>query len=236
MGALTASLHRTGAHLRHRRAYDPGRVFQDRLRRIHDLTRTHGHPLDGARALACSFEDALTTALQDARDAAAAASDCGAVGIVHGDNQPANVMHGRGGRALNDFERIIYGPWALDLAGLVLGIQHYGYPPSAGEQFLAGYGAGAPSLQEARPYARVRELSGIAVAMIHAGDSPQMGEQMHVRSAAITQPGHGEVPWTYLSPPRTSHLTFHRTSPDQPTDHQLTGSADGERPCEDVHR
>ncbi|GAB3259934.1 phosphotransferase [Kineosporia babensis] len=201
-GALTGALHRAGRHLHHPRTYEPSRVFQSRLRRARELTSTPGHPLYGAGKLVRSFEAALDTAVDEARRAAT----IGPFTLVHGDNQPANIMRGHQGLALIDFERTITAPPALDLAGLLLGIQHYAYPPHAAQEFLTGYGPDAPTLDQARPYARIRELSGAVVAMIQSGDNPQMEQQMHIRAVAITNPGQG-APWTYLSPTPTSHLT-----------------------------
>lgn len=200
-GDLTGALHRAGRSVRHPRTYEPRRVFQARLRRALELTDTPGHPLYRAGALLRRFEAALDVAVADARRAAAT----GPFTLVHGDNQPANVMSGRRGLALIDFERIVTGPPAVDLAGLLLGLQHYCYPPEAAEDFLAGYGPDAPTLDQARPYTRIRELSGVVVAMIQAGDSAQMEEQMHIRRAAITDPGQGR-PWTYVGPASASHL------------------------------
>jgi Phosphotransferase enzyme family len=121
--------------------------------------------------------------------------------LVLGDNQPGNVMSAPGsGPVLNDFERVAVGPAAVDLAALVLGLQHFGYPPAVAQEFLDGYGPGAPTLEQARPYARIRELSGAAIAMIQAGDSPEMEREMRVRAVAVTSPGAGQQ-WTFVGNP-----------------------------------
>lgn len=195
--AATEAFHRAGLKIHHRaRKYDPGRVFPPRVQRARELTSQPGHPLFGAHALIRSFETALNIAVDEALAAAVAARKS----LIHGDNQPPNVMVASGRPVLNDFERIASGPLAVDLSGLVLGLQHFNYPTSVATNFLNGYGANAPTLEDARPYARIRELSGTIISMIQAGESPEMEQEMQVRTASITTPG-GGVPWTFIGNP-----------------------------------
>lgn len=241
-GALTGAFHQAGrppGHRTGRRAgrqagpagpYDPARVFGSRVRRARQLTGERGHPLHGAHALVRAFVGALEAAVHEAAAAAAGSDQL----LVLGDNQPGNVMavatpdHAGAGRpVLNDFERIATGPPALDLAAVVLGVQHFGYPPVVAEEFRAGYaagsGSGAPTLREAWPFARIRELSGAVIAMIQAGDSPEMQREMHVRAVAVTEPGAGER-WTYIGDPNAMQLRRTRLTP--------TGLAERrQRPC-----
>lgn len=166
------------------------------VQRARELTSQPGHPLFGAHALVRSFESALDIAVDQALAAAVAARKS----LIHGDNQPPNIMVASGRPVLNDFERIASGPLAVDLSGLVLGLQHFNYPTSDATDFLDGYGANTPMLEDGRPYARIRELSGTIIAMIHAGESPTMEQEMHVRTASIKTPGAGE-PWTFIGNP-----------------------------------
>jgi hypothetical protein len=112
-------------------------------------------------------------------------------------------MAGLDGPILNDLERIVVGPAAVDLAALLLGVQHFGYPEGVAEDFRAGYGPEAPPLEDARPFARIRELSGAVIAMLNASDGPE--REMHVRATAIDHPADG-TPRTYLGHPDAMHL------------------------------
>lgn len=193
-GATTAAFHRAGLPIHHRaRTYEPTRVFSARIHRARELTSHSGHPLYGAHRLVRSFESALTSAAEAAHTATVSAR----TSLIHGDNQPPNLMLASGRPVLNDFERIASGPLAVDLSAVVLGVQHYNYPPSVATDFVDGYGANAPTLEDALPYARIRELSGTVIAMIQAGDSPEMEQEMHVRTASIETPGGGET-WTFI--------------------------------------
>jgi phosphotransferase family enzyme len=206
--------------------YDPAVVFGPRLRRARQLTSQPGHPLFGANVLVRSFEAALQEAVEAAR--AAAAGDAEWL-VVHGDNQPGNVMATpRGGFVFNDFERLTLGPRAVDLAGLLLGVQHFGYPPSAVQDFLDGYGPGAPRLESVPAYARVRELSATIIAMICADQSPQMEEQMHVRATSISDPGAGP-PWTYIGTPDAMRLADLTAEDRASTTHSDTPLSDIQR-------
>lgn len=203
-GTLTAAFHRAGHKTHPGRCwpYHPAKVFQPRLRLAHALTADRGHPLFGAHRMLSSFGAALEVAVEDAL--AAAATEPGL--LVHGDNQPGNVMRTTAGRLVfNDFERVASGPAALDLAALTLGVAHFGYPQQLAEDFRAGYGTHAPTLHDARPYARIRELSGILVMMIHAADNSDTEHEMRIRAVAIDSPGRGE-PWTYLGHPNAMAL------------------------------
>lgn len=200
-GKLTGAFHRAGRAVHHQaRRYDPTRVFHPRIRRARELASQRGQPLFGAHGLVRCFESALDDAVEDVLAAAA-----GSKSLVLGDNQPGNVMRASGRSVLNDFERLASGPTALDLAAVVLGVQHFGYPTAVGEAFLEGYGSGAPTLESARPYARIRELSGTIIAMIQAGQSPEMEREMRVRTASIKNPGDGE-PWTFVGNPDAMRL------------------------------
>jgi hypothetical protein len=201
-GLTTEAFHRAGARIHDRaRRYEPGRVFSSRVQRARELTVQRGHPLFGAYSLLRSFESALDQAVEEAL----AAAERSPRGLVHGDNQPPNLMRSAGRLVLNDFERIVSGPLALDLAALVLGLQHFGYPTSDAAEFLDGYGATAPTLADARPYARIRELSGTVLAMIGAGEGPEMEHEMLVRTASIAEPG-GGGPWAFLGNPDAMKL------------------------------
>jgi hypothetical protein len=207
-GHLTGAFHRAGRRLPASLkvavgAYDPGRAFEPRVRRARELTSTPGHPLHGAGALVRRFETALEHAVRVA--ARAVESDQQAPVLILGDNQPGNIMAGPGGLVLNDVERMAIGPVAVDLAALVLGVQHYGYPASVAGDFCAGYGPAAPSVEQATPFARIRELSGAVVAMLGAGDGPEAEREMQVRATVIGHSGEGER-WTYLGDPDAVHL------------------------------
>jgi hypothetical protein len=210
-GALTAAFHRAGRNIRHKRSYHPATVLRPRIHRARELTTQRGHPLFGAHALVRSFEAAFEAAVNDALEAVTVSQQL----LVLGDNQPGNVMSASGRPVLNDFERIASGPPALDLAALLLGLQHFDYPRTIGQEFLTGYGPDAPTLEAARPFARIRELSGTIIAMIHAGDSPEMEHEMHVRSVSISNPGEGE-PWTYVGNPNAMRLAGTRTTAADP--------------------
>lgn len=206
-GELTGAFHRAGRRLPASLvaavgAYDPGKTFGPRVRRARALTGRPGHPLHGADALVRRFETALEHAVDLATHAAAGQQ---APVLVLGDNQPGNIMAGPRGLVLNDVERMAIGPVAVDLAALVLGVQHYGYPASVASDFCAGSGPTAPSVEQARPFTRIRELSGAVVAMLGAGDGPEAEREMQVRATAIDHPGEGE-PWTYLGHPDAVHL------------------------------
>jgi hypothetical protein len=201
-GATTAAFHRAGLPIHHRaRAYEPMRVFSARIQRARELTSHSGHPLFGAHRLVRSFESALENAAEVAQDATVAARKS----LIHGDNQPPNLMLASGRPVLNDFERLASGPLAVDLSAVVLGVQHYNYSPNVATDFLDGYGANAPTLENALPYARIRELSGTIIAMIQAGDSPEMEREMLARIPSIGTPGEGE-PWTFIGNPGAMDL------------------------------
>ena len=202
-GRLTAAFHRSGAKGAHPPGrYHPATVFAPRLRRARELTSQQGHPLFGEHTLVRVFESALDAAVDQALTAAASVPAM----LVLGDNQPGNVMSPPGGGpVLNDFERVAVGPAAVDLAALLLGLQHFGYPPAVAQEFLDGYGPGAPTPEQARPYARIRELSGAVIAMIQAGDSPEMEREMQVRAVAVTSPGAGDQ-WTFVDNPAAMTL------------------------------
>lgn len=201
-GTLTGSFHRAGRRLLgSARPYDPARVLTPRLRRARQLVERRGHPLFGARALVRSFEVALDEAVQRA----ATATDAFCRVLALGDNQPGNVMTSPVGPVLNDFERVAAGPAALDLAAVGLGVDHFGYSESVVEDFRAGYGLEAPTLAAARPFIRIRELSGVIIAMIESGGSPEMEREMQVRAVSITDPGEGD-PWTYVGRPDAMRL------------------------------
>jgi Phosphotransferase enzyme family len=210
-GELTGAFHQAGNQLPPPLAagvgvYSPGWVFGPRMRKVRELNSSPGHPLYRASALVRRLETALEPAVEQAMQAAATQ---GPLVLIHGDNQPGNVMAGPDGPVLNDVERIAVGPAAVDLAGLVLGTQHYGYPPSVtdtfGNGYSEGYGQDAPTIEQALPFARIRELSGVVVAMLGAGDSAEAEREMRVRVTAIDRPGEGEL-WTYLGHPDATHL------------------------------
>jgi hypothetical protein len=168
-GALTADFHRADARFTARAgAYHPGAVFGPRVARARVLARTPAHPLNGAHSLVHAVEEALDDAVDDALAACAQAP----VVLAIGDNQPGNIMRAGPRLLVNDVERLVAGPPALDLAGILLGTWHYGFPASAFEEFRDGYGPGAPTAAQARPFARIRELSGLLVAMLAAADDP----------------------------------------------------------------
>ncbi|MDQ1307841.1 MAG: aminoglycoside phosphotransferase family protein [Actinomycetota bacterium] len=98
---------------------------------------------------------------------------------------------------LNDFERLVAGPPGLDLAAVLMGTWHYGFPPGSFEQFRRGYGPDAPTRDQALPCARLRELSGLLVALLQADRDPAMAQQVHVRAACLNDPGAG-TPWTFI--------------------------------------
>jgi hypothetical protein len=210
-GALTAEFHRAGARFAPRAgAYHPGAVFGPRLARARVLARTPGHPLHGAHRLVRAVEDAL----DDAVDDALAACTRDPVVLAIGDNQPGNILRAGPRLLVNDFERLVAGPPALDLAGILLGTWHYGFPASAFEEFRDGYGPGAPTAAQARPFARIRELSGLIVAMLAAAD-PAMAEQAHTRAGVLAGPGQGG-PWSFVGNPQDMTLAPAPTPPAAP--------------------
>jgi hypothetical protein len=200
-GMLTAEFHRAGARFSPRAgAYHPGAVFGPRLARARVLARTPGHPLHGAHRLVRAVEDALDDSVDDALAACTQAP----VVLAIGDNQPGNILRAGPRLLVNDFERLVAGPPALDLAGILLGTWHYGFLASAFEQFRDGYGPGAPTAAQARPFARIRELSGLIVAMLAAAD-PAMAEQARTRAGVLAGPGQGE-PWAFVGNPQDMTL------------------------------
>jgi Phosphotransferase enzyme family len=201
-GALTAAFHRAGRDFADRAgSYHPGTVLAARLATARRLATEPSHPLHDRRLLLAAVQDALDTAVPEALAAAAALPTV----LALGDNQPGNVMRSGATLLVNDFERLAAAPAALDLAAVLLGVWHYGFPATALEEFREGYGPGAPTLEQVLPFARIRELSGLAVAMVNAADDPLMAEQMLVRASALDGPGRGGR-WSFVGDPRDMSL------------------------------
>ena len=201
-GRLTAEFHHAGARFAPRAgAYHPGAVFRPRVAHARVLARTPSHPLYGAHKLVRAVEEALDDAVDDALAACAQAP----VVLAIGDNQPGNIMRAGPKLLVNDFERLAAAPPALDLAGILLGTWHYGFPASAFEEFCDGYGPGAPTAADARPFARIRELSGLIVAMLNAAADPVMAEQVNTRAGVLAGPGQGG-PWSFAGNPHDMTL------------------------------
>lgn len=223
-GQLTAHLHTRGTHTARAcsdasiGAYDPLPAFGRRLHLAHAHTERRGHRLHGKQMLLARFEAALETAIERAR---AAATRSGSV-LVHGDNQPGNVLRTHAGTpVLADFERLAWGPATLDWSALLLGRWHYGFTAGHAQDFHHGYRCLAPvtdleaTLAQAEPFARIRELSGVLVAMIASGDSGQWEREMYARLPTITDPGFGDR-WTFIGRPADMRLTDTCRSSDRP--------------------
>jgi Phosphotransferase enzyme family len=214
-GRLTAHLHTRGTDTARALTdvsigiYDPLSAFGARLHLAHAHMARRRHPLHGRRTLLRNLEAALEAAVGRARAAAT-----GSTGIlVHGDNQPGNVLRTSAGTpVLADFERLAWGPTALDWSALLLGRWHYGFSADHAREFHHGYGTLAPvvdleaALAQAEPFARVRELSGVLVAMIAAGDSSLWEREMRARLPTIADPGLGDR-WTFIGRPADMNLT-----------------------------
>ena len=214
-GRLTAHLHTRGTDTARALSdvsigtYDPLRAFGPRLHLAYAHAGRRGHPLHGRQELLRTFETALEAATERAR---AAAADSAGV-LVHGDNQPANVLRTPTETVvLADFERLAWGPAALDWSGLLLGRWHYGFTAHHARDFHHGYRTLAQvpdpeaALAQAEPFARVRELSGVLVAMLAADDSARWEREMYARLPTITDPGFGDR-WTFIGSPTDMHLT-----------------------------
>lgn len=212
-GHLTAHLHTQGTHTAQAMThasigtYAPLPAFGSRLQVAHTQAARRGHRLHGKNQLLRVFEAALETASERAHTAA---TRTGRV-LVHGDNQPGNVLRTPAGiPVLTDFERLAWGPAALDWSALLLGRWHYGFTAAHARDFHHGYTTQTPmvdlgpvadleaALAQAEPFARLRELSGVLVAMIATGDS-RWEKEMYMRLPAITDPGFG-ARWTFIGP------------------------------------
>ena len=220
-GALTGAFHRAAAPLltgpdTGPDAYRPDTVLRARLETVQALAVAPGHTLPRARELLNRLARALDEAVHDALVVQAGAPTV----VALGDNQPVNVMHapGRDGApghlVLNDFERLEAGPPGLDLAAVLMGVWHYGFDPGVFEQFRRGYGPDAPTREQVVPFVRLRELSGLLVALLHADRDPAMARQARVRAGCLDGPGAG-APWTFVGPQSAMSLV-----PDAPLPHQ----------------
>jgi len=229
-GRLTAHLHTCGTDTARPPlrislgAYDPMVAFHPRLHVARELTTRDGHPLHGRQRLLNTFESALETAVKRARTAA----QSWPVVLVHGDNQPSNVLRTPvSATVLADFERLSWGPAWLDWAALLLGRWHYGFTACAARDFHRGYSTLAPipdlnaALIRAEPFARIRELSGVLVAMLASGQSVAWDREMYARLSAITDPGHGNR-WTFIGRTTDMRLTHeHPTCVPLATDQEV---------------
>ena len=221
-GRLTAHLHTTGTDTARALnetsigTYDPWPAFAPRLKLATEHTARPGHPLHANQTVLRTFEAALEVAVGRAREVAAGLATV----LTHGDNQPGNVLRTlTGSTVLTDFERLAWGPAALDWSALLLGRWHYGFTTHHAQDFHHAYASQAPvgdldeALTYAQPFARIRELSGVLVAMLAAGDSGRWEREMYARLPAITDAGFG-TRWTFIG--RRTDMRLTNPSPSTP--------------------
>ena len=205
-GAVTSEFHHAGSILFEELptslpVYNPRRVFGPRIETAVNLCRKSWHPLFGKEEVVESFVIALQRALKVVDQMASS----GPQTIIHGDNHPGNLMLNGHKVVFNDLERVAIGPPEVDLATLLVGIDHFGWSARDAELFMEGYGSSGVTLKRAVPFARVRELSGVIVAMCQAHESPEMENEMNQRLPAIERPGEGT--WTWIGSPRFMTLS-----------------------------
>lgn len=123
-----------------------------------------------------------------------AATDAGALVVVHGDLHRDNVVAGPQGPLLTDLELSGSGPVGYDVARAVVGVERYGDPASSLDDFLAAYGDDPRGTAGFETFVAVYELWVTAWAVGVRGQDPSWATEA-ARRVATLRDGTGH-PWT----------------------------------------
>jgi aminoglycoside phosphotransferase (APT) family kinase protein len=116
-------------------------------------------------------------------------------GLIHGDAHAGNLLHGRAGAVLGDWDSVSIGPREQDLVPTSMW-PRFGRPASEWDRFCAVYGVDPAALTGLAVLRRLRELRALAAYVRRAGDPAFRGELS--RRVSDLMSGTQSRPWRPL--------------------------------------